>query len=116
MSNYTFLLGAIATMWLAGCGSSSTPSSAGDGGGRETGSEAGAGCASAVDCPHGYVCLAQGGPCNVSPCPPPTPNSCVPYPPCDGGLACPCACSGPLMGAICNVDADAGFVSCGSGG
>lgn len=117
---------------LAGCGSqggTGSPDAAGaDGAARDgatpesgPGSEAGTdgagggdaapACTTAADCPTGQVCITHD---NCLP-PPATPGCrtvmCAPDPCAGQPLSCSCAGCG-----ICSVDADAGTITCSSGG
>lgn len=136
MSAHAKLAPAFLLLLLAGCGSqggSSSPDAGGTDGAVESaaqdgatqdsapGSEAGTdgasggdaapACTTAADCPTGQVCITHD---NCLP-PPAQPGcltvACAPDPCAGQPLSCQCAGCG-----ICQVDADAGTITCSSGG
>lgn len=116
---------------LAGCGSqgsTGSPDAGGADGAAEgaaqdaaghdsgPGSEAGTdaakpACVTAADCPSGQVCITHDD-CLPPPAPPNcSTTACAPDPCAGQPLSCSCAGCG-----ICSVDADAGTITCSSGG
>jgi hypothetical protein len=136
MSPMTKLALALPLLFLAGCGSQAGTGSP-DGGGADgsaqdgpsqeasPGSEAGVdgagtdapagdaapACVTAADCPSGQVCITHDD-CLPPPAPPGCLTvKCAPNPCAGQPLSCSCAGCG-----ICSVDADAGTITCSSGG